>query len=96
MMEFVGRRETSRLYWLLKVAVPQIRGGRIVESGGWIGGIFAGRSSGGGLCWFVDLVEFQKWNRRRGRAVIRGSQRWKKLQHGAGLISCRMSSWRRS
>jgi hypothetical protein len=27
------------LYWLLKVAVPQIRGGRMVERGGWVGGI---------------------------------------------------------
>lgn len=39
MMAFVGSEETSVLYWLLKVAVPQIRGGRIVERGGWVGGI---------------------------------------------------------
>jgi hypothetical protein len=30
------------LYWLLKVAVPQIRGGRMVERGGVVGGIFGG------------------------------------------------------
>lgn len=30
----------SVLYWLLKVAVPQIRGERVVERGGWVGGIF--------------------------------------------------------
>lgn len=27
------------LYWSLKVAVPQTRGGRVVERGGWVGGI---------------------------------------------------------
>ena len=39
MMALVGRRLTSALYWLLKVAVPQIRGGRTVESGGCVLGI---------------------------------------------------------
>ncbi len=39
MMAFVGTEAAEALYWLLKVAVPQIRGGRIVERGGWVGGI---------------------------------------------------------
>jgi hypothetical protein len=30
------------LYWLLKVAVPQTRGGRVVERGGCVGGILGG------------------------------------------------------
>jgi hypothetical protein len=38
----VGREETSVLYRLLKVAVPQIRGGRMVDSGGCIDGIPGG------------------------------------------------------
>lgn len=42
MIAFVGSEETSVLYWLLKVAVPQIRGGRMVERGGVVGGIFGG------------------------------------------------------
>ena len=36
---FVGRAKGSVLYWLLKVAVPQIRGWRMVLRGGWVGGI---------------------------------------------------------
>lgn len=39
---FVGREETSALYRLLKVAVPQIRGGRMVERGGCVDGILGG------------------------------------------------------
>lgn len=41
MIALVGRRDTSVLYWLLKVAVPQIKGGRMVERGGWVCGISA-------------------------------------------------------
>lgn len=38
----VGSEKGSVLYWSLKVAVPQMRGGRTVESGGREGrGIFA-------------------------------------------------------
>jgi len=39
-MALVGREKGSVLYWELKVAVPQIRGGRRAERGGWVGGIF--------------------------------------------------------
>ena len=39
MMEFVGREEGSMLYCVLKVAVPQMSGGRRVERGGCVGGI---------------------------------------------------------
>ena len=38
-MECVGSAEGSMLYCVLKVAVPQMRGGRRVERGGWVGGI---------------------------------------------------------
>jgi len=34
MMVFVGMERGSALYWVLKVAVPQIKEGRIVERGG--------------------------------------------------------------
>lgn len=40
MIALQGSEETSVLYWLLKVAVPQIRGGRMVERRGCVGGIF--------------------------------------------------------
>jgi len=46
MIAFVGSEETSVLYWLLKVAVPQIRGGRMVERGGVVGGILGVGLSG--------------------------------------------------
>jgi hypothetical protein len=39
-MELVGRLNGSVLYWVLKVAVPQIKGGRIVDKGGCVAGIF--------------------------------------------------------
>lgn len=35
----VGRAKASGLYWLLKVALPRMRGGRIVERGGEVVGI---------------------------------------------------------
>jgi hypothetical protein len=35
----VGREKAEALYWLLKVAVPQIKGGMTEERGGWVGGI---------------------------------------------------------
>jgi hypothetical protein len=41
-MELVGRLKGSVLYWALKVAVPQIRGGMTVDRGGCVGAIFGG------------------------------------------------------
>ena len=38
-MEVVGMEDIDVLYCVLKVAVPQIRGGRMVERRGWVGGI---------------------------------------------------------
>jgi hypothetical protein len=38
-IEFVGRLKGSVLYWVLKVAVPQIKGGMIVDKGGCVAGI---------------------------------------------------------
>jgi hypothetical protein len=38
-MELVGRLKGSLLYWVLKVAVPQIIGGMTVDRGGCVGGI---------------------------------------------------------
>jgi hypothetical protein len=38
-MELVGRLKGSVLYCVLKVAVPQIKGGMTVDRGGCVGGI---------------------------------------------------------
>jgi len=53
MMRVVGRAKGSVLYWLLKVAVPQMRGGRVVERG-WVGGILEVEDS----CSFEEVVSW--------------------------------------
>jgi hypothetical protein len=56
MMALQGREETSVLYWLLKVAVPQIRGVRMVERGGWVGGILRVRL-------IFEAGELRRWDK---------------------------------
>ena len=69
MMALVGREATSLLYWLLKVAVPQIRGGRMVERGGWVCGILSSllrnalESVGEAVSVLCEDLELGMWSR---------------------------------